>query len=468
MPIFASGTLEGFIKSVHDLIWEPPIPGNPWLWAPIVYPVLILFVTIAVYLKMYSVRKLRHAVDVVRGKYDHPGDPGEVTHRQALFTALSGTVGLGNIAGVAVAVSVGGPGIVPWMILIGVLGMSVKLVECTLATKYRIINPDGTVSGGPMYYIQRVARFGAPLVVAYAIAMAFSALVGANLFQVHEAAASLKEGLGIPPFWTGIVFCALTAGVVLGGIKWIGRLAEVCVPFMGLSYLLMAIVAVAFFWDRVPAAVLEMLNGAFSGTTAIGSFKGAALGTTISWALNRALFSCEAGQGSAATAHAAAKTKEPVREGLVSMLEPFVDTVIICTLTGIVICVSGAWTGGASGVVLSQQSFSMVHPWLGLYCLPVIVVLLAYTTIIGWSYYGMQAVERLFGKRYGKTAVFVYKLIYIACTFLGAVWSLEAIVNLGNITVAVMLLINGFVLVLYLPEVRKDALEYEKKYLSEK
>ena len=471
-------------KFFDGLLWESQI-DHPWVWSFMVYFGLALFAYLAFRVFPYGWKKFIHALTVIGGKYDDPNEPGEVTHRQALFTALSGTVGLGNIAGVAIAVSLGGPGSVVWMILIGFLAMAVKFVECTLALKYRKVNEDGSVSGGPMYYMQRLGWVGTGLVAMFATVMAISALVGSNLFQVNQAAQALYNGYGLPLWVTGTLLGSMTAMVIFGGIKSIGKVASVIVPVMGLLYVGMCLTVLALNYSSIPDALTLMVNGALFGTGAAGAFKGAALGTVIAWALNRALFSSEAGMGSAATAHAAAKTNEPVREGFVACMEPFVDTVVVCTITGLTIVVSGAWQMQGEGVELTQNALDSVGYGFGTYVLPIAVLLFAYSTVLGWCYYGQQAIEKLFtmfgsaittflpflrGRgieaKLGTWAVFFFNIVYVLCAGFGVMMDLDPIVSLSSIIAALLLLINGCVLVYYLPEVLADTRVYVKKYIS--
>lgn len=471
-------------KTIEGYLWESQF-DHPWVWSLMVYFGLALFVYLAIRVFPYGWKKFVHAIKVISGKYDHEDEPGEVTHRQALFTALSGTVGLGNISGVAIAVSMGGPGAIVWMILIGFLAMAVKFTECTLAVKYRHVHQDGTVSGGPMYYIERLGIPGTVLVVLFATVMAISSLVGSNLFQVHEAAHALEHGYGLPLWVTGTLLGSMTAMVIFGGVKSIGKVASVIVPIMGVLYMGMCLTVLVMNAGAIPEAFTLMIKSALFGTGAVGAFKGAAVGTVIAWALNRALFSSEAGMGSAATAHAAAKTNEPVREGFVACMEPFVDTVIVCTITGLTIVVSGAWQLEGAGVTLTQKALDSTGFGFGTYVLPIAVLLFAYSTVLGWCYYGQQAVEKLFFMfgsaityclpflrerrlevAMGRWAVFVFNIIYVLFAGFGVMMELDPIVSLSNIISAALLLINGSVLVYYLKEVLADTREYVAKYIN--
>jgi len=299
-----------------------------------------LFFTI--YLKFPQIRYFRHALRVVRGKYDNPNDQGDTSHFQALATALSGTVGTGNIAGVALAVHVGGPAAVFWMLVTAFLGMTTKFVEVTLSHKYREKTEDGTMAGGPMYYMKNRLNMKW-LAVIFAIATIFSSFGTGNLPQVNNMAESIKASFGISNVITGAVLAALLALVIVGGIKRIARVTEKLVPFMAIVYILGALSVLIYNYGNLLPALASIFTDVFTGSAATGGFLGASVRWAINRGVNRGLFSNEAGQGSAPIAHASARTKEPVSEGMVAILEPFIDTVIICTITALVLLSSGVW-----------------------------------------------------------------------------------------------------------------------------
>ncbi|MGR3479815.1 alanine/glycine:cation symporter family protein, partial [Salipiger marinus] len=313
-----------------------PFPGTDFPW--IVLWLVAAATIFTLYFGFVQFRAFPHAIALVSGKYSDPDDAGEVSHFQALATALSGTVGLGNIAGVAVAVSIGGPGATFWMILAGLLGMASKFTECTLGVKYRNEYPDGTVSGGPMYYLSKglaergysgVGRF---LAVAFAICCVFGSLGGGNMFQANQAHAQLANILGDYPGWiTGVIFAGIVFAVIVGGLKSIAQVTEKIVPLMGVLYVGTALIVIAMNYDRIGWAFGQILDGAFTGLGVAGGLVGALI-----QGFKRAAFSNEAGVGSAAIAHSAVRTKEPITEGYVSLLEPFIDTVVICTMTALV------------------------------------------------------------------------------------------------------------------------------------
>ncbi|MEO0801862.1 MAG: alanine/glycine:cation symporter family protein [Cyanobacteria bacterium J06642_2] len=396
-------------------------------------------------LKFINVRAFKHAIDVVMGKYDSAEDEGDVSHFQALAAALSGTVGIGNIAGVAIAIRLGGPGAAFWMTMAGFLGMSSKFAECTLGQKYRVIKPDGTVGGGPMYYLSRglstigMAPIGKVLAGIFAVFCAIGSLGIGNMFQANQAFAAVSNVL---PFlngfsWLfGIVLAAIVGLVIIGGIERIGAVAGVLVPVMAVVY------ALACFWvmlvnlPAVPGAIGTIIRTAFSPEAVAGGAIGA-----IVVGFQRAAFSNEAGLGSAAIAHSAARTDEPIREGVVALLEPFIDTMFICNLTAIVIVLTGVYADPAAadltGAQLSAASFQQVISWFP-YVIAVAGFLFAVSTMISWSYYGQQAWAFLFGDR----TVNLYKGIFLFCVFVGSVVNLGPILDFSDIMALAMSLPN--------------------------
>ena len=379
-------------------------------------------------------RGLKHAVQIVQGKFDDPHDDGEVSHFQALATAVSGTVGLGNIAGVAIAIQLGGPGAMFWLTIAGLCGMVSKFVECTLGVKYRRILPDGTVLGGPMYYLSAglsrkgMRPLGQGLSVLFSILCLGGSLGGANMFQSNQAYAAIAGIIpGFPNWLFGLILAALAGFVIIGGIKRIGSVAEKLVPAMAVIYVVACLFVILVNIGQVPAAVVTIISQAFS-PTAVG---GGIVGVMVQ-GIRRSAFSNEAGVGSAAIAHAAARTDEPVREGLVSLLEPLIDTVIICNLTAITIVLTGVYQvdagEGLSGVAMTASAFSTVISWFPV-VLSVAVCLFAFSTIVSWSYYGIQAWAYLFGER----STMVFKFIYVFCTFLGCLASLGTIIDLSDL-----------------------------------
>lgn len=402
------------------------------------FPFIVLWLFVAAVfftfrMKFINFRGLRHAVQVVQGKFDDPHDAGEVSHFQALATAVSGTVGLGNIAGVAIAIQLGGPGAMFWLTIAGLCGMVSKFVECTLGVKYRRILPDGTVLGGPMYYLSSglmgkgMRPLGQGLSVLFSILCLGGSLGGANMFQSNQAYAAIAGIFpGIPNWLFGLVLAALAGVVIIGGIKRIGAVAEKLVPAMALIYVVACLFVILVNITEVPAAVGTIVSQAFIPKAIGGGFVG-----VMVQGIRRSAFSNEAGVGSAAIAHAAARTDEPVREGLVSLLEPLIDTVIICNLTAITIVLTGVYqnTGTElSGVAMTAEAFSTVISWFPV-VLSIAVCLFAFSTIVSWSYYGIQAWAYLFGER----STIVFKCIYVFATFLGSLASLGTIIDLSDL-----------------------------------
>ena len=337
-----SGFVTGLLGPIASFL-----EGYVWNWppqAPLLAIVLLgtgLFVTVR--LGFIQLRGFKHALDITRGKYDDPDHPGDVNHFQALTTALSATVGIGNIAGVAIAIRLGGPGALFWMWVTAFFGMALKYTECTLALKYRTLHEDGSVSGGPMYYIER--GLGAKwkwMATAFAIFAVICSFGTGNMNQSNTMADAMEASFGINPIWTALVAAVLVALVIIGGIRRIGRVTSILTPFMAILYVGAALIVIFLHMKEVPWAFGFIVQQAFAPTAMVGGAAGSFL-MTLMWGIRRGLFSNEAGQGSAPIAHAAAKTEEPVREGLVASLGPFVDTLVICTMTGMVIILSGAW-----------------------------------------------------------------------------------------------------------------------------
>jgi AGCS family alanine or glycine:cation symporter len=415
-------------------------------------------------------RGFKHALELVAGKFDDPlHDKGEVSHFQALTTALSATVGLGNIAGVAIAISVGGPGATFWMIVAGLLGMSSKFVECTLGVKYRIIDKEGTVFGGPMYYLsqglakKRMGGLGKVLAVTFAVLCIGGSFGGGNMFQVNQAFAQLEgqipalAGHGV---WFGIGFAMLVGIVIIGGIKSIAKVTDKIVPFMCGIYVFAALVVILLNITALGDALMLIFDGAFNAEAAAGGF----LGVLIQ-GFRRAAFSNEAGVGSASIAHSAAKTDEPVSEGIVALLEPFIDTVVVCTMTALVIIFTGEYanSAGLSGTLLTSQAFGKSISWFP-YVLTVAIVLFAFSTMISWSYYGEKAWSYLFGQ--SKVSSLVYKGVFLVFVVVGASIELGAVVDFSDMMILGMAFPNILGLLILSPEIRKDLKEYFRKIKS--
>jgi AGCS family alanine or glycine:cation symporter len=421
------------------------------------------------YMGFINVKGIRHSIQLIRGDYDNPGDKGEVSHFQALVTALSGTVGLGNIAGVAVAISLGGAGATFWIILAGFLGMSSKFVECTLGVKYRKLNDLGEVSGGPMYYLSEGlrrkghARLGKVLAVLFAMLAIGGSFGGGNMFQANQSFAQLAnvfpvfEGQG---FYYGLVIAFFVGIVIIGGIKKIASVTDKLVPIMVGMYVITSLIIITVNITSIGDAFIDIFHGAF---TADG-IKGGVIGVLVV-GFQRAAFSNEAGVGSAAIAHSTAKTDEPISEGIVSLLEPFVDTIVVCTMTALVLIFTGyaADTQGMTGSALTSAAFSSVLPWFK-YVLLLVIVLFAFSTMISWSYYGMKSWTYLFGNT--KKMENIYKVMFLVFAVVGSSASLGAVIDFSDMMILAMAFPNILGLYFLSGEVKADLKDYFRRLKS--
>jgi len=429
------------------------------------FPLIVLWLIFAaayftIRLGFPNIRFFKHAIDVVRGKYDDPNEPGEVSHFQALATALSGTVGLGNIAGVAIAIQLGGPGASLWMTLGGFLGMTSKFVECGLATKYRRVNPDGTVEGGPMYYLKKgfgdrgMRPLGNFLSAFFAIMVVIGSFGIGNLFQSNQAYAATAQLIPAFPSWLfGLLIAAIVGLVIIGGITRIASITEKLTPGMAVLYALGCIIILLVNFPQIPAAIATIVTSAFAPQAVAGGVVG-----TIIQGIRRSTFSNEAGLGSAAIAHSAVKTDEPLREGIVALLEPFIDTILICNLTALAIVVTGAHTAageGVSGVEITAAAFGTIAGWFPI-VLTLCVILFGISTLISWSYYGEQGWIYLFGRN----SLLFYRGVYIACAFLGAIVSIGAVIDFSDMMVLIMAIPNLLGCYLLSNEVAADMNNY--------
>lgn len=449
--------------------------------------VLIWLVVGAVFFTFFfrfiNIRGFKHALDVVRGRFDDPNDSGEVSHFQALTAALSGTVGIGNIAGVAVAVSLGGAGATFWMIVAGLLGMSTKFVECTLGVKYRNVNADGSVSGGPMYYLSKglakrnLGKLGKVLAVLFAIACIGGSFGGGNMVQINQATALLTEATGgmesvfYQRGWIfGVLMAAIVGVIIIGGIKSIARVTDKVVPFMVGIYVVAALVVLVMNFSEIPAAFGQIFSGAFNAEAMYGGLIG-----VLIQGFRRAAFSNEAGIGSASIAHSAAKTDEPISEGLVSLLEPFIDTVVICTMTALVIVISdyGSFTatevfinekaGDLDAIGLTSSAFAQSISWFPI-VLTVAVILFALSTMISWSYYGLKAWTYVFGE--GRAANISYKVIFCLFVVVGSAISANQVFDFGDAMIFAMCFPNVLGLYFLAPEIWGDLQSYMARVKS--
>ena len=469
-----SETIDSFFKPIVDNYLIPII-----FWDPIKFlgidlgadiPIVVIWLIFgAIYftfrMKLINFRGFIHAVGLIKGDYDDPNDKGEVSHFQALTTALSATVGLGNIAGVAIAISIGGPGATFWMIVAGLLGMSAKFVECTLGVKYRKIDSDGEVSGGPMYYLRDglskygMSRLGKGLAVLFAILCVGGSLGGGNMFQANQAYAQLSGQFpllsGNGPIF-GFILAILVGAVIIGGIKSIANVTEKIVPFMAVLYVGTALLIIIMNINQIGNVFFMIFKGAFSPEATFGGVIG-----VLIQGFRRAAFSNEAGVGSASIAHSAAKTNEPVSEGIVALLEPFIDTVVICTMTAIVLIITGFHdVQGVEGAQMTSQAFGSVFSWFP-YLLVIAIFLFAFSTMISWSYYGLKSWEFLFGK--SKFAEYSYKLLFLVFIIIGSSVKLGAVLDFSDMMILAMAFPNILGLLILSKEVRKDLDEYYEK-----
>jgi len=415
-----------------------------------------------------NIRGIKHSLDLVRGKYDDPEAVGEVTHFQALATAVSGTVGLGNIAGVAVAIATGGPGATFWLILAGLLGMSTKFVECTLGVKYRVLEEDGTISGGPMEYLKKgfeergFKNIGKVLSTLYAIVIMLAAFAAGSMFQANQAAAQLSSVLGVGGLaktFIGIGIAVLVGVVIVGGLKGIAKVTDKVVPSMAGLYILMCVIVIGANISELGNAFSLIFNGAFEADAIYGGFLG-----VMVLGFQRAAFSNEAGLGSASIAHSAAKTKHPVAEGFVALLEPFIDTVVVCTLTALVLIFTGTYTGyEETGSALTAVAFAKVIPGASIF-LTIAIFLFAFSTILTWSYYGVQAAQSLFGET--KIVTNIFKVVFLLTVVLGASIGLGAVIDFADYMFLTLAIPNLLGLYLMSGSVSKDLKEYFAKVKS--
>lgn len=405
-----------FLMSINSAI-------NNIVWGP---PILFLIVGTGLYLsistKFFSVTKIGY---ILRNTFlkmfskESRGE-GEVTAFQAVATALAATVGTGNIAGVATAIALGGPGAVFWMWMAAVVGMTTKFAEVVLAVNFREKTPDGRFVGGPMYYIEKGLKMKW-LAVIFAVFGALAAFGIGNMVQSNSVAASLQATFSINPWITGVTLAVITAAVIIGGIKRIGAFTEKLVPFMAAIYIVGGLFIIFANASHIPAAFALIFGKAFTGTAAVGGFAGATIAKSIRYGVARGVFTNEAGLGSAPIAHAAATTDHPVRQGLWGVFEVFADTIVICSITALAIMVSGLWDSGLTGAALTTAAFNEGIPGVGGYIVSIGIVLFAYSTIIGWEYYGERCAEYVFGPK----VITPYRLIWIPFVVIGAIGGLE-------------------------------------------
>lgn len=453
-------TLSEIIAAIQSFVWGPPL--------------MILLVGTGIFMsiryKFIQFRGFKHGIGVLTGKYDKERDPGEITHFQALTAALSATIGTGNIVGVAAAILAGGPGAVFWMWITALFGMALKFTSCTLAVHFRKVDESGEVHGGPMHYIEqgmgKKFKWLAVLFAAFTMLASFG--IG-NMFQINNVAVSMnflffgdKEATFLFNLLVGIGVAGLVGAVILGGIKSIGKVASKIVPFMFLFYMGAGIVILVMNYQAIPGAFRDIFYFAFHTPEALA---GGILGTVIRNGVKRGLFSNEAGMGSAAIAHGAAKTNEPVREGLVAMLGPFIDTILVCSITALIILVTGAHNLGHTEGELTAKAFEMgLGSAIGGKLVALGIIFFAFSTAVSWSYYGDRASDYLFGKK----AVVPYRWVYLAFIVVGAVVQFDIVIGFSDIMNALMALPNLVAIIVLSPIVVKLSKDYFARMKEEK
>ena len=469
-------------KEVDAITWIDNIFGIfvGYLFAVLFYkilgfPLIVLIllvgsITFTFYFRFINVRGFTHAIDIIKGKYDNPKDDGQISHFQALTSALSATIGLGNIAGVAVAVSLGGPGAVFWMILIAFFSMSAKFVSCTLGQLYRQVNPDGSIDGGPMYYLEKglgelgMGTLGKVLGILYAIFIIGGAFGGGNMFQANQSYALVGSLTGISSLTYGIILAILVGVVIIGGIERIGQTTEKIVPTMVVLYVGASLFVILTNLDKLGGVVASIMSEAFSPNAIYGGLIG-----VLVTGIKRAVFSNEGGVGSASIAHSAAKTDEPVREGIVAMVGPFIDTIIVCFMTASVILITKDTNplyqvgGGINGVELTSAAFGSVISWFPI-ILSIVVFLFSYSTMISWYYYGNKGWKYLFGD----TTIPVYQTLYLGCTVLGAIASLGNVMDFSDLMILSCAVPNIIGALFLLPKLRVHLNDYWSRYQAGK
>ena len=443
--------ISNFVSQINGLVWGPPM----------LVMILGVGLFLSIGLKMMPVLKLGAGFRLMwSGRARGEEDEGEIPPFQALMTALSATVGTGNIAGVATAVFLGGPGALFWMWLTALVGMATKYSEAVLAVRFREVDERGKHVGGPMYYIRNgLGSKWAWLGVLFAVFAAVAAFGIGNTVQANSVADVLETNFGLPHWATGLILMVLVGMVLIGGIKRIGQVASALVPFMAVSYVLIGLIVLSINATEIPSAIAMVFSSAFSETAAQGGFAGAAVWAAIRFGVARGIFSNEAGLGSAPIAHAVAQTKDPVKQGMVAMLGTFIDTIIVCSITGLVIITSGAWTSGETGAALTSLAFETGLPGFGNYVVAIALAIFAFTTILGWSFYGERCIEFLFGTR----AIVPYRVVWIIAIPVGATVNLGFIWLVADTLNAMMALPNLIALLLLSPVVFKLTRDYFDK-----
>lgn len=420
------------LDAVSAFVW------GPWLLIPLL---LLTGLYLTVVLRGLQFHRLVYALWLALIKRKEDDAEGDITHYQALAVALAATIGVGNIAGVATAIFLGGPGALVWMWITGLVGMATKYSEAFLGVRFRRVDAKGEQSGGPQFYLSAgiEGRLGSFLAISFAVAASIAAFGIGNMVQSNTVAAAINDEFGISATLTGLVLAVGAGIVIIGGIRWIGRFAALFVPFMAIAYVLGAAWVIAVNIDALPSALAMIFRDAFTGTAATGGFAGAGLAAVIRFGVARGIFSNESGLGTGGIAAAAAQTSNPVRQALVSMTQTFLDTLVVVSFTGLAIVVSGAWTSGETGAVLTGLAFSEGLPgeW-GSVIVTLGVTFFAFSTLLGWSYFGERNMDRLFGR----AAVVPYRVVFVLVIFVGAVTELEVVWAFADIMNGLMALPN--------------------------
>lgn len=442
-------TLLSIISTISGFVWGPVM--------------LILLVGTGVYLtfgtRLRTISKLGYAFKLLmqgRKKEDQKGE-GDITPFQSLMTALSATIGTGNIAGVATAIFLGGPGAVFWMWVTALFGMATKYGEAVLAVKYRETMPDGTYVGGPMYYIKNgMGKNWKWLGFLFALFAAVAAFGIGNMVQSNSVARAVERAVSIPYWVTGLVLAGMTFAVVIGGIKRIGEVTERLVPFMAAVYVIGALIVIFANIENLGMAFGMIFTDAFTGTAATGGFAGSAIAQAMRFGVARGVFSNEAGLGSAPIAHAAARTQDPVRQGIIAGLSPLIDTIFVCTLTALLIIMTGAWQSGETGAELSQMAFNIGLPGLGDFVVGFGLIIFAFSTMLAWCYYGQVSIEYIFGLK----GVMPYRLVYVVVIFIGAMVKLDFVWTFSDMMNGLMIVPNLIALLVLSPVIFRITREY--------
>ena len=427
------------------------------IWGPVMLTLLLgtgIYLTFG--LRLFTFRRVIAAV-VILWQGRRSDKEGDITPFQALMTALSATIGTGNIAGVATAIALGGPGAIFWMWLTALFGMATKYAEAVLAVEYREIDDQGQHVGGPMYYIKNglKGRWNW-LATAFAFFGAFAAFGIGNMVQANSVADAVQSLFQVPVQYTAIVLTLFSAVVILGGIRRIAEVASALVPVMAISYIVCALWVIVDNYQEIPQALTLIVQSAFTETAAVGGFTGAAVWAAIRFGVARGIFSNEAGLGSAPIAHAAAKTNDPIRQGMIAMLGTFIDTILICTMTALVIILSGVWSSGENGAALSTLAFETGLPGIGSYVVVLGLVVFAFTTILGWSYYGERCAEYLFGTR----VIWPYRVLWLVAIPVGAMSKLTLVWLVADILNGMMAIPNLIALGLLSPVIFRMTSHY--------